>query len=35
MGLTIFLFLLPAIRPLARRVGRAFRAEEVEKVAGD
>jgi putative tricarboxylic transport membrane protein len=35
MVLTIFLFLLPAIRPLARRVGRTFKAEEVEKVTGD
>ena len=31
MGLTIFLFLLPAIRPLARRVGRTFKVEEAEK----
>ncbi|OGB88943.1 MAG: tricarboxylate transporter [candidate division NC10 bacterium RIFCSPLOWO2_02_FULL_66_22] len=31
MILTIFLFLLPAIRPLAQRVGRTFRAEEAEK----
>jgi TctA family transporter len=33
--LTIFLFLLPAIRPLAQRVGRAFKVEEVEKAGGD
>jgi putative tricarboxylic transport membrane protein len=35
MVVSLFLFLLPAIRPLARRVGRAFKAEEVEKAAGD
>jgi len=35
MILTIFLFLLPAIRPLARRVGRTFKGEEVEKAGGD
>jgi len=35
MGLTIFLFLLPAIRPLAQRVGRTFKGEEVEKAGGD
>jgi len=29
--LTIFLFLLPTIRPLAARVGRTFRAEEAKK----
>jgi putative tricarboxylic transport membrane protein len=33
--LTIFLFLLPTIRPLAQRVGRAFTVEEVEKAGGD
>ena len=33
--LTIFLFLLPAIRPLAQRVGRTFKGEEVEKAGGD
>jgi len=35
MILTIFLFLLPAIRPLARRVGRTFKVEEVKKAGGD
>jgi len=31
MSLTIFLFLLPAIRPLAQRVGRTLKVEEAEK----
>jgi len=33
--LTIFLFLLPTIRPLAARVGRTFKVEEVEKAGGE
>jgi putative tricarboxylic transport membrane protein len=35
MSLTIFLFLLPAIRPLAARVGRTFKVDEVEKAGGE